>query len=370
MRLGPDMLELDVHSTADGRVVVMHDAKVDRTTDGSGYVYDMTLAQVQRLDAAHDFVPGVGTSADRPAGSYPFRGVRTGRRPPPPGYHRRDFRIPTLDEVLRAYPRVPTNIEIKGRADTDSASFARNADLLAELLNRTGRTEGIIVASFNDAALDRFHAQAPQIDLAPAVADVAAFKFSSTPLPEGMVALQVPITFGDLQVTDAVFVNRAHAFDYAVHVWLSNDTEDEATYNQLLDWDVDGIMAAQPGRLERVLCRRGVARPEHGPGWPGGAHCTRHSSIACEVAVVGLRRAGGRPLAALERRDEFSGRCAGRVLLEQGGKAVGRGRFVFGDDPAGEVRVRQVLGGLQPGRVRATATPYEAFPRRTTVLFD
>jgi glycerophosphoryl diester phosphodiesterase len=362
MRIGTDMLELDVHATADGRLVVMHDARVDRTTDGSGYVYDMTLRAVQRLDAAYDFVPGVGTSADQPPRSYPFRGVRTGERPPPPGYHRRDFRIPTLDEVLGAYPQVPINIEIKGRADSDDASFARNADLLATLLNRTGRSEGIIVASFNDSALDRFHAQAPQIAMAPAVGDVAAFKFASTPLPEGMLAFQVPITFSGLQVTDADFVARAHAQDYAVHVWLSNDTEDDATYDQLLDWNVDGIMAAQPGRLERTLCARGVPRPERGSGWPGKNHCTPHSSIACDVRIASV----GPRKAKLVRRDEFAGRCAGKVRVESGGRAVARGRFVFGEAD----RTQAPLESVRPpeGRQRATVTPYEGFPH--TVLVD
>jgi glycerophosphoryl diester phosphodiesterase len=364
MRLGTDMLELDVHSTADGRLVVMHDAKVDRTTDGTGYVYDMTLAEVQKLDAAYDFVPGVGTEDGLDPSSYPFRGVRTGERPPPPGYHRRDFRIPTLDEVLRTYPKVPINIEIKGRADGDNASFARNADLLAALLNHTGRGEGIIVASFNDSALDRFHAQAPQIAMAPAVGDVAAFKFASTPLPEGMVAFQVPITFSGLQVTDADFVQRAHAHSYAVHVWLSNDGEDESIYNQLLDWNVDGIMAAQPGRLERTLCARGVPRPERGPDWPGRNHCTPHSSIACDVRIASVAPRK----AELLRRDEFAGRCAGKVRVESGGRTVARGRFVFGESGRVRVPLERVRPPAPAGRLRATVTPYEGFPH--SVLVD
>jgi glycerophosphoryl diester phosphodiesterase len=372
MRLGADMLELDVHSTADGQLVVMHDAKVDRTANGSGYVYDMTLSQVQKLDAAYNFVPGVGTESGLDPSSYPFRGVHTGERPPPPGYRKSDFRIPTLEEVLRAYPNVPINIEIKGKADTDNASFFRNADLLAALLNRIGRTDGIIVASFNDAALDRFHAQAPQIAMAPGIEDVALFKLNSTPLPPGMVAFQVPITFGSLQVTDADFVQRAHAQDYAVHVWLSNDGESEEIYNRLLDWNVDGVMAGQPGRLERVLCARGVPRPVHGPKWPGAAHCTPHSSIACDVRPVEASRSGRRLRVTLRRRDEFAGRCAGRVRVSARGESV-TPRFGFGDLPpsaggADELVVRTPFAPVD--RVRLTARPYEAFPHRTTVPVD
>jgi glycerophosphoryl diester phosphodiesterase len=74
--LGADMLELDVHGTADGRLAVIHDATVDRTTEGTGRVGDLTLAQLQELDAAYDFDPD---------GGYPFRGARTGDVPPPDG---------------------------------------------------------------------------------------------------------------------------------------------------------------------------------------------------------------------------------------------------------------------------------------------
>ena len=112
---------------------------------------------------------------------------------------------------MRAFPNVPINIEIKGRADTDLASFNRNAEHLAALLNHLGRTDGIIVASFNDAALQTFHQLAPEIKLAPGIAGVAAFKFGNVPPPEGTVAFQVPIEFEGITVTDADFVQRAHA---------------------------------------------------------------------------------------------------------------------------------------------------------------
>ena len=119
---GADMLELDVHATADGRLIVMHDWTVDRTTNGTGYVTDLTLAQIRRLDAAYDFPR--------------LRGIRTGDHKPPRGFKRSDFRVPTLAEVLRRFPKTPINIEIKGR-DDDEAQFVRNAELLAALLDGT-----------------------------------------------------------------------------------------------------------------------------------------------------------------------------------------------------------------------------------------
>jgi glycerophosphoryl diester phosphodiesterase len=373
LRLGADMLEVDIHTTADGKVVVMHDGTVDRTTDGSGSVYDMTLAELRELDAAYDFVPGLGIRSGMPADDYRFRGIRTGERKPPLGFKPRDFRIPTLQEVMRAFPEVPINIEIKGRADTDLASFNRNAEHLAALLNRLGRTGGIIVASFNDAALQTFHQLAPDIKLAPGIAGVAAFKFGNIPPPAGTVAFQVPIEFEGIPVTDADFVQRAHAGGYAVHVWTIND---EPTMLDLFDLGVDGVMTAEPARLERVLCEQQVARPPRPSGIPG-KHCNhRRASIACDVFAQGpVRLLGDRLRFEVVREDDFPGRCAGRVELLPPGFHASAG-FDFGELPPGEggpesLRIAVPLSADDREklddrpRVAVGATPYDAFSRRT-----
>jgi glycerophosphoryl diester phosphodiesterase len=259
MGLGADMIELDVHATADGKLAVIHDATVDRTTEGTGYVSDMTLEQVRGLDAAYDFDPEHG---------YPLRGVRTGEVAPPDGYRPDDFRIPSLGEVLRTFPDVPINIEIKGDSDTDVVSFLRTAELLATALNRSGRTD-IIVVSFNDLAVARFHQLAPQIGTAPGTVGIAAFWALGLPPGSGAVALQVPVERDGIRITTPEFVQRAHDAGYAVHVWLSAQEESEAVYNELIDMCVDGIMPAHPSRLEKVLDDRGIERP----GQPGVDPC-------------------------------------------------------------------------------------------------
>src|SRR5688572_23129546 len=288
MRLGADMLELDIHTSSDGELMVMHDGTVDRTTNGSGSVYEMTAEEIQALDAGHNLVPGEGTESGRPDSDYPFRGVRLGAKGPPPGFRPRDFRIPTLGEVMSAYPDVPTNIEIKGASDENVQSFLRNAEALAAFLNELGRDEGIVVASFNDAALVRFHELAPQIDLAPGTAAVAAYKAAGLPPAEGTKVFQVPIEFGGVTVTDEAFVDKVHSDGYAIHVWTIND---EPTMEQLLGWDVDGIMTAEPARLEKVLCRADAPRPNRPSSFPG-RHCSRRASIACGVRPTGIRRDG------------------------------------------------------------------------------
>jgi glycerophosphoryl diester phosphodiesterase len=375
MRLGADMLELDIHTSSDGELVVIHDGTVDRTTNGSGSVYEMSLAEIQALDAGHNTVPGEGTESGRPESDYPFRGVRLGEKKPPPGFRPRDFRIPTLGEVMAAYPEVPVNIEIKGAADTDVASFFRNADALAAFLNELGRTEGIIVASFNDAALQRFHQAAPEIDLAPGTAAVATYKATGIQTQAGAKAFQIPIEFGGVTVTDEAFVNQIHSDGYAAHIWTIND---EPTMNELLDWGVDGIMSAEPMRLERVLCRRGTSRPSSPSGF-AGRHCSKRVSIACDVEAAKVTRKGDRARVVLRRHDAFDSRCAGRVGLKVPDTGDRRkARFSFGWTPpsaGGPKRLKasiklppELRGAVRPGdEVKAIVRPHSAFVSRSRV---
>jgi glycerophosphoryl diester phosphodiesterase len=370
LRLGGDMLEVDVHTSADGDLMVIHDGTVDRTTNGSGSIYEMTTAEIQALDAGHNFVPGEGSRKDRPESDYPFRGVRLGKKKPPPAFDADDFRIPTLPEVLEAYPKVPVNIEIKGASDEDVDSYFRNADALAAYLNRLGRTRGIVVASFNDAAIQRFHKAAPQIDTAASTTAVAAYKLAGVQPPPGTEVFQVPIEFSGITVTDEAFIDQAHADGLGVHVWTINDEE---TMRQLLGWGVDGIMTAEPARLEKVLCRDGVSRPDRPASYPG-EHCSKRVSIACDVEPTSVVRKGRRRAKiTLERRDDFDSRCAGRVALKGiGVKSRRKGRFNFtwkrpseGGPTTREVKVRlsrKLRRSIRSKRrVRVTVHPYGAF---------
>src|SRR5215213_7519911 len=118
---GADMLELDVGVTKDNKVVVLHDTTVNGKTNGKGTVASKTLRQIKRLDAAYWFAPRAKEhySHDLARRAYRFRGIATGRREPPRGVSRADFRVPTLAQVLRACPRTPINVEIKGRTPAE-----------------------------------------------------------------------------------------------------------------------------------------------------------------------------------------------------------------------------------------------------------
>ncbi|HWH28454.1 MAG TPA: glycerophosphodiester phosphodiesterase [Mycobacteriales bacterium] len=254
---GADVLEIDVHATADGELVVIHDATVDRTTDGTGRVDELTLEQVQQLDAAHWFVPGCGTCHGRAEGDYALRGYATGDRALPdelaefgPG----DFTVPSLREVLETFPDDFVNIEIKATAPSTAPYEQALADLLAEF----ERTDDTIVVSFLDHAVEAFKVHAPEVHTATATGETAVFWTSAQgPLPGApnprYQALQVPIELNGIAVVTPEFVQRAHANGLAVHVWTINDREQ---MEWLLDIGVDGIMTDRPTLLEEVLAAR------------------------------------------------------------------------------------------------------------------
>lgn len=251
---GADVLELDVHATSDGEVVVLHDAAVDRTTDGSGAVDEMTLEEIQKLDAAYWFVPGCGTCLDEAKSAYEYRGFATGDRPIPKRlgkYAPTDFRIPTLREVLKEFPDMLINVEIKATAP-ETTPFEQD---LATLLAEFDRTTDTIVVSFQDQSVELFKLFAPDVHTATATVETALFfataqgPFPGAPNPR-YVALQVPVVFMGVTVVTPEFIEEAHANDLAVHVWTIDDAR---TMKQLIRWEVDGIMTNRPTLLEKIL---------------------------------------------------------------------------------------------------------------------
>ncbi len=244
---GATAIELDVHATADRELVVCHDTTVDRTTDGTGAIAELTLDQIRRLDPAYWFIPGADVTPGRPAADYPYRG----RAPEDP-----EFAVPTLRRILEAFPGVVLNLDIKRTAPVVEPYEAELARLLAEF----GRTDDVIVASFLDPATDAFRALAPGVPTSAGTLGTAEFwraVHHGTEFPDlDAVALQVPETQGDLRVVDEALVAAAHERGLAVHVWTVNEEEAMA---RLLDLGVDGLISDRPTALAAVLAERGVA---------------------------------------------------------------------------------------------------------------
>src|SRR6266487_6555266 len=92
VKIGADVLEMDAHITKDGQIVLMHDEKVDRTTDGTGLIEDLTLNQLKQLDTAYKW------SNDN-SKTFPYRG--------------QGIQVPTLEELFQKFPQMRYVIEIK-----------------------------------------------------------------------------------------------------------------------------------------------------------------------------------------------------------------------------------------------------------------
>lgn len=291
---GADQLEMDVQLSGDGVLVVVHDDTVDRTTNGTGRVDAHTLAELQALDSAYWFVPSCWSCRDRDPSEYLLRGVRTGQKTPPPGYTPDDFRIPTLREVLETFPDRLLDIEIKGGGAPANAA----ADALAALLAEFGRTDDVLVVSFDDAVVAYFKSIAPAVHTSPGLGETTDWFFDRRPLPHHK-SLQVPPTFSGIEVVSPQMVADAHRFGLAVHVWLNgNDEENDAFYRRLLDMGVDGVIVGKPALFQQTLDARGAAFT---------------TPLAVDAAVVDVRRKAAQ--VPVSCPVEAADRCAGTLTV-------------------------------------------------------
>lgn len=243
---GATAIELDVHATRDGQLVVCHDPTVDRTTPASGAIADLTLEEVRRLDNSHWFAPSTGeqVSHDQPEDAYPYRGLA----PDDPS-----FGIATLVEVLEEFPDTFLNLDIKQTAPT----VEPYEEALAMLLRRFGRRDDVIVASFLDQATDAFSGFAPEVSTSAGTMATAQFilalRDGGEPPPMRHHALQVPPRHGQTVIVDERFVSAAHDAGLAVHVWTIDDRDE---MERLVDLGVDGIITDRPSLCTEVLAER------------------------------------------------------------------------------------------------------------------
>ena len=212
---GADALELDVHVSSDGVPVVIHDADLRRTTDRAGLVIHQTVGELQAVDAGARFTPDGGRT-------FPWRG--------------RGVRVPTLEEVVQAFPATPLLIELK----TPIAQDAVHA-----VLSRHAAYARALPASAHDDALivfrrHRMAYSASQREIARLYFGTAA---SVAPRLVSYRALAVPYTYRGLVVPTGWFVRAAHRRDAAVHVWT---VDDERVAARLWARGVTGIITNVP----------------------------------------------------------------------------------------------------------------------------
>ena len=247
--LGASAIELDVHRSLDGVLVVCHDATLDRTTDGVGAIASTTSERLGELDAAHFFVTNEGASPDQPLAAYRYRG----RAP-----QDRRFGVASLDEALEACAGVFVNLDIKEGAPQVPPYEAE----LALALRRHHRADDVIVASFSDHRTDAFSLAAPGVATSPGLSMLTSFVQAvraGEPPPPAIcrhAAVQVPDVVGNVPLVDARLVDATHGLGLALHVFT---VDDEQEMVRLVDLGVDGVMTDVPSVLVELLKRRGAS---------------------------------------------------------------------------------------------------------------
>lgn len=223
-RLGSDVLDMDVHLTADDELVLMHDTTVDRTTDGKGPVRELTWAQLQKLDAAYHFTTDGGKT-------YPYRG--------------RGLRIPRLEEVIVEFPNCRLGLEMK-QAPLEAAGR------LAELLKRHKCEQRVLLACFDESMMKELRRACPDSPTSATPNEVRLFLVASRLHLEDLISpdyqsLQIPLRHGNSELVTRRTVEAAHRRGLKVLPW---------TIDSLLDAEIcrragaDGLNTNYPTRME------------------------------------------------------------------------------------------------------------------------
>lgn len=229
VELGVDVLEMDLQTTADGALVIIHDREVDHITNGTGPVDGFTLAEIKTLDAGYRWTP-------ENSGSYPLRN--------------KGISIPTLAEVFKAFPDTRMNIEIKG-------SQVNTIQDLCRTIRVNDMSQKVLIACFDAGKLGEFRSVCPEVATSTGASEAVIFywlqwaQMESAYSPSAQ-ALQIPEAYGGRLIASTRFLEAARARNMRVHVWTVNDTD---AMTRLIDLGVDGIMTDYPERLLKILNR-------------------------------------------------------------------------------------------------------------------
>ena len=222
---GAPYLELDIHTSRDGKVVVSHDGELNRACGRPGVIRELDYVDIASADAGFVFSPD--------GKSFPFRG--------------RGIRIPLLREVLSAFAATRFVIEVK---QTEPSVVAA----LLGALEETGMRRMVLVASEHQAPIDEVRALAPEIPTNFPYQEVAGFlqaiaSRSADYSPPGD-ALQIPPEYESWRLVSRETVEAAHRLGVEMHVWTVNE---ESEMRELLELGVDGILSDYPARLLKVV---------------------------------------------------------------------------------------------------------------------
>jgi len=229
-KLGVDAFDMDAHITKDGQIVLMHDESVDRTSNGTGQVENMTLVDLKKLDAAYKWSPDGGKT-------FPYRGM--------------GILVPTLDEIFHKYPDMRYLVEIKLTKTPIAQPFC-------DLIHKYGMQDKIIVASFHDQAMKQFRETCPDVATSASKGEVLAFVLLSKIGLSGLIspqyeALQVPYdtseSYGIPIITESL-IRAAHAKNIKVETWT---LDDPTLLTQYFGWGLDGVDTDRPDLMMPII---------------------------------------------------------------------------------------------------------------------
>ena len=231
--LGYRYIETDLHLTRDGAIVTVHDDTLERTTNGAGPVWDLTLAELRKLDAGYHFSPDGET--------FPYRG--------------KGVTVPSLAELVDVSPDLRVNVEVK----QESPPMIR---ALWDFIEERRLHDRVLVAAFCDPLVRELRRLAGgRVATSAGAREARRFWLASRLGLERLLridydALQVPVQHGRITVIDRRFVAAAHRRGLHVHVWTVDEPDE---MRRLLDLGVDGLMSDRPDLLREVLVQRGAS---------------------------------------------------------------------------------------------------------------
>jgi glycerophosphoryl diester phosphodiesterase len=228
-KLKVDLLEMDIHASVDGVLVVNHDETVDRTTNGSGKIKDLSLAQLKELDAGYRWTMDNGLT-------YPFRG--------------KGVNFSTLEEVFKALPGYKMNIEIKQATPSIVQPFC-------SLIRKYGKMNQVLVASFDDQVIKEFRNDCPEVATSASQSEVVSlvllnYIFLSGTYSPVETAMQVPEEQFGIPVTTSSFIASAHNRGLKVYIWTINTEEN---IKKFIDMGVDGVITDRPDIALKLVGR-------------------------------------------------------------------------------------------------------------------
>lgn len=213
MELGAQFSEIDVQETKDGRIILLHDDTLNRTTNDSGAIWEKNWDEIKPLDAGFWFS---NECAGEP--------------------------VPLLEEAIDLVNgKMKLNIELKVNDHEEKL-----AERVVRIIENKKFAEQCIVTSFDFPTALRVVELNPEIK--------TGFIFGRMPENYDIWSSSVPVLSIHKNLATAEFINHAHAVKKEVHVWTVNDT---TKMQELVDLGVDNIITNYPERLQKVLEKQG-----------------------------------------------------------------------------------------------------------------